>query len=886
MKKRTQILLIALFVIMSIGIILTLILLEKITFPTQFSDINYWNALLWIVFVVSYILVINESINWVKNGKRSEWADIIAIVFIGISVYLITQDPLTSFMGAFSIYLIFGLYELKDYEVLNKIVLITVISYNFIFISGLLDKILVLDGRLRDTAFSLSFFVILILGFIIFGRKYIVVFRFMSAQYLTLVFYLVAWLGIVTLNKITNQDFSKWVYEIIIGFNILVYLTSGFLLDWMMGYKKTDDPELNALVQEVAENMGLNPKRIKVRYGKYPILNAMAYGCYGLDMHMALIAPDLKFGKGGITKDEIRGVIAHELAHLKGKHTLILTAITTIQLIIYKFVGLPASFFDYTFADKDTLIVDLWVYLLINFAITIVLYIFVRILESFADMNSRKAGYQTSLAQGLYNLESFYATSHEIGLDATLLSDEKLTEQNRQLNYLTTAIYLNQNMINPSRGALLSNLINAHPPSYHRILAIMNPNEISPFKEALLPFTLLSKRKVREFYQETQEARNAYIQIAAKKIKSEFNLSDISEIYKKLNSLQFHQHKIGRTFAYQHYGNGERIFATVKDIFLIDNAASPYRYSLEVILSSGNLSKTMEIDPMLYKEVPISIHSKYNFKKYGVVEMDSIDLNQLYLKKKNSSSSQKKEKSLSYQFKNMGVIKFRNPSDNSIIEKPLFKTKLSQPLEYLQNLLDRPLYYHYKGLYLPYLKDKLTFSDDFHSLTLDLKPALEKTENSELNGELHVSLEEFVFKFKNLHIPIHGDSNSLETEVKLFKFFQTQNQQLYFILKKAVNSEILGTVMNVEEKYKEDGKLSKTSMIHYRTCFNEEAQIELKKIDSIYYQQPTIIIKPKKDMSFLSILFGKISARLKPEGSLVELHTNKKSVNDDVNEQN
>ena len=79
-------------------------------------------------------------------------------------------------MGAFSIYLIFGMVEMKDYEILNKIVLITVITYNVIFVAGLIDILIGLEGVLRDTVFSMSFFLMLILGFIVFGRKYMVVF--------------------------------------------------------------------------------------------------------------------------------------------------------------------------------------------------------------------------------------------------------------------------------------------------------------------------------------------------------------------------------------------------------------------------------------------------------------------------------------------------------------------------------------------------------------------------------------------------------------------------------------------------------------------------------------------------------------------------------------
>ncbi len=115
--------------------------------------------------------MINEGIVWVKNGKRSEWSDLVVIAFLFITVYLFTkQDMLTSLIGAFSIYLLFGIAELKDYEVLNKILLITAITYLVIFIAGIIGTFLNMTV-IRDTAFSMSFWLILILGFAFFGRK-------------------------------------------------------------------------------------------------------------------------------------------------------------------------------------------------------------------------------------------------------------------------------------------------------------------------------------------------------------------------------------------------------------------------------------------------------------------------------------------------------------------------------------------------------------------------------------------------------------------------------------------------------------------------------------------------------------------------------------------
>ena len=275
MKKNTQIILLISFILGTILIISLLFIFQKIPLSTPI-DIGLWSA-----FGIVWIILINEGISWVKNGKRSEWSDLVVIIFLFISVYLLTHDIFNSFIGAFSLYLLFGIYELKEYEVLNKILLITVITYNFIFFAGILDSILGKEGLWRDTAFSMSFWLMLVLGFAFFGRRYMVVFRFMSPQYLTLALYLVAWmaissiktipridmawLGIKSFTEIPEIDLYKHIYEVIIITNVIVYIFTGSLIDLLMGYKKSNDPALNEIVQKVAIKMGLDPKKIKVR---------------------------------------------------------------------------------------------------------------------------------------------------------------------------------------------------------------------------------------------------------------------------------------------------------------------------------------------------------------------------------------------------------------------------------------------------------------------------------------------------------------------------------------------------------------------------------------------------------------------------------------------
>ena len=181
-----------------------------------------------------------------------------------------------------------------------------------------------------------------------------------------------------------------------IGVNWLIYFISGPILDKMLGIKRVDDERLLAIVDQVKRDIGIKGK-VKIGFGKYPILNAMAYGAV-FDKRIAIIAES----KDQIPEDELKGIIAHELAHTKGRHTLILTLITSGDLLIRMFLGIPATYYDYTFGDPQ---IPMIVFILLNLVIYMFLYIFVRILEGKADLMSKKAGYANNLAKALYNLE-------------------------------------------------------------------------------------------------------------------------------------------------------------------------------------------------------------------------------------------------------------------------------------------------------------------------------------------------------------------------------------------------------------------------------------------------------------------------------------------------
>ena len=165
----------------------------------------------------------------------------------------------------------------------------------------------------------------------------------------------------------------------------------------------------------------------------------MAYGAF-FDKRIAIISSDIT----EISQDELKGIIGHELHHAKGLDTLILSAISSIQLVIFLSDSKLAShlFRLYVCSEDKAGFFQLWLFILINFGITLIIYVFIRMLEGRADRRTRESGFGSELAKGLYNLEGFYSSGREIGLDTMLLSEEQIIEYNKVDNYSTTAQYL------------------------------------------------------------------------------------------------------------------------------------------------------------------------------------------------------------------------------------------------------------------------------------------------------------------------------------------------------------------------------------------------------------------------------------------------------------
>ena len=789
--------------------------------------------------IIGYILIIEEISRWVRNGKRSELSDIVAIFFFFFVILFFSKDLLTSIMGAFSIYLWLAIYELKDYPVLNKVLMISLVTYNIIFIAGIISTYIG-NPFLLNTAFAFSFWIILILGFILFGRKYIVIWRFMSPEYLTLFLYIIAWLLVVfidqytpfkfilyepvLLNNSSLLDFIFNIYIILIASNWLVYFISGPVLDVLLGIKRIRDKNLIGLVNEVKNNLNIKG-RVKVGFGKYPILNAMAYGSV-FDKRIALIAEDYN----QIPKDEMQGIVAHELAHSKGKHTLILALITSIDLLIRMLLGIPATFYDYTFGNPR---MPLLGFIILNFGIYLFLYIIVRVLEGRADLKAKEAGYASELTKALYTLESFYASGREIGLNTMLLCEEKINQNNKIMDYIETARYLHDSMIKPSRSSLLSNMINSHPPTYHRIAALMGDN-LKPEKEAFLPFMLLNKKNIQKHAKLFDNAIYEFKKIANQKFHEFFNITSISDFLSNINRKEIFRYELNKYYVFNNKISGEFVIGKLLDVEFIDDVCSPDVFFIQEYKTKKNL----KLNASLYTEKNINFNEQYYLDKKNPLLLRDIQLNE----KKNKIELTFTELDGSFSY--------------SKFEKNL---KLPPSINTIAKFKDQDLFLSKKGRI-----NVVKCIDVFPNIDLEKYQIFLKNQFDE--SIYKFSLNQLIIRPQNIFLAISKSKTYRIYESELINWLKKSKIRTVFSLKKPVNNVEIGYVdllnLKVDEKTIQNSEDDNFLVI--KNIFKENKKIPYKELDHLSFQYKTAILIPKSEVSFITKIGYKFVKKIKP----------------------
>jgi heat shock protein HtpX len=238
------------------------------------------------------------------------------------------------------------------------------------------------------------------------------------------------------------------------GMNVFSYWNSDRMVLSMTGAHEVDArsaPDLYALVNELAHNAGLPMPRVYIMENPQP--NAFATGRNPQNAAVAVTTGLLEM----MSREEVAGVVAHELAHIRNRDTLIMTITATIAGAI-SMLAQFGMFFGGGHRENSNglgIVGTLLMVIVAPIAAMLVQMAISRTREYAADrLGAQITGRPEGLASALSKLER---AAHAIPND--------VAEQNPATAHMF--------IINPLSGARMDNLFTTHPATENRIAALM-----------------------------------------------------------------------------------------------------------------------------------------------------------------------------------------------------------------------------------------------------------------------------------------------------------------------------------------------------------------------------------------------------------------------------
>ena len=352
--------------------------------------------ILTILLGVSVLLLMLEGYKYLKYKTRSDILDLSLMITIFLATYILFEDLFLSGLAVIFVLMLIGMYEFRESPVWYRLMAAFTLTYGYLLVTFLIAETLELlslkpswleeYSQISGFGLSTTLWVLLFWSFLFFGRRFILVSRFLSPQYVYLFLYALVYIGILSLQI----DFAYRYIALFIA-NFFIYLNSGWILTKLFGIKALNDERSLQLMKQVQEKIGTNVRFIGIV--EAPILNAFAYGPW-FDQRFAFIVKDIN----DFTNEELLGIAAHEMAHLKKKHTLWLLFLGFIDLTFRAIAGIPASIYDFPVGNTgETVIFGLTItwtifnYYVVNFLLFTLALVFVRIMEGQADLVTKKS---------------------------------------------------------------------------------------------------------------------------------------------------------------------------------------------------------------------------------------------------------------------------------------------------------------------------------------------------------------------------------------------------------------------------------------------------------------------------------------------------------------
>jgi len=236
------------------------------------------------------------------------------------------------------------------------------------------------------------------------------------------------------------------------GMNLFAYWNGDRMVLSMYGAHEVDArtaPDLYQLVHDLAQRADLPMPRVYLMDNPQP--NAFATGRNPENSAVAVTTGLLN----ALSREEVAGVVAHELAHVKNRDTLIMTITATIAGAI----SMLAQFGMFFGGNRDNnngmgIIGTLAMVILAPIAAMLVQMAISRTREYAADnLGARISGRPEALASALGRIER---AAHAV------------PNEEAEANPATAHLFI----INPLSGARMDNLFSTHPSTENRIAAL------------------------------------------------------------------------------------------------------------------------------------------------------------------------------------------------------------------------------------------------------------------------------------------------------------------------------------------------------------------------------------------------------------------------------
>jgi heat shock protein HtpX len=240
--------------------------------------------------------------------------------------------------------------------------------------------------------------------------------------------------------------------------NLISYWNADKIVLRMYGAHEVDGSHPNALVRgyvrdthDLADGAGMPRPKVYVIETDQP--NAFATGRNPENAAVAATTGLL----GMLDRDEVRGVMAHELAHVKNRDTLIMTVTATIAGAIAALANFAMFFGGRDEEGRPTgMIGALLLAIVAPMAAALVQMAISRAREYEADrIGAEIAGDPQALARALHKIEAYARGTVNVGAER---------------NPATAHMFI----INPLSGKGADNLFSTHPATQNRVAALMS----------------------------------------------------------------------------------------------------------------------------------------------------------------------------------------------------------------------------------------------------------------------------------------------------------------------------------------------------------------------------------------------------------------------------